>query len=56
MKGIKDTQEKEEPVYLKVFGSFIIKNCVEKATRNISRYTTMIVLVHNVPVFKPTKE
>ncbi len=56
MAGIKNSLEKEEPVYLRGFGSFIIKHRAEKTARNISRNTTMIVPAHNIPAFKPAKE
>lgn len=56
MEEIKISLEKEEPVYLRGFGSFILKRRAEKAARNISRNITMIVLAHNIPAFKPAKE
>lgn len=56
MAGIKNSLEKEEPVYLRGFGSFVIKHRAEKAARNISRNTTMIVPAHNIPAFKPAKK
>lgn len=56
MEEIKKSMEKEEPVYLRGFGSFIIKHRAEKTARNISRNTTMIIPAHNVPAFKPAKE
>ena len=42
-------------VYLRGFGSFIIKHRAEKTARNISRNTTIIVPAHNIPAFKPSK-
>lgn len=56
MAGIKNSLEKEEPVYLRGFGSFVIKHRAEKTARNISRNTTMIVPAHNIPAFKPAKK
>ena len=38
-----------EEVYLRGFGSFIIKHRAEKTARNISRNTTIIVPAHNIP-------
>ncbi|HOT59971.1 MAG TPA: HU family DNA-binding protein [Spirochaetales bacterium] len=43
-------------MYLRGFGSFIIKHRAEKTARNISKNTTMIVPAHNIPAFKPAKE
>ena len=42
-------------VYLRGFGSFIVKKRAEKTARNISRNTTIIIPEHNIPSFKPTK-
>ena len=44
-----------EPVYLRGFGSFIIKHRAEKAARNITRNTTMTIPAHDIPAFKPAK-
>ena len=42
-------------VYLRGFGSFIVKKRAEKTARNISRNTTIIIPAHNIPAFKPAK-
>ena len=42
-----------EPVYLRGFGSFIIR--AQKAARNITRKTTMTIPAHDIPAFKPAK-
>ncbi|MDD2560297.1 MAG: HU family DNA-binding protein, partial [Bacteroidales bacterium] len=44
-----------ENVYLRGFGSFIVKKRAEKTARNISKNTTIIIPAHNIPSFKPTK-
>lgn len=44
-----------EEVFLRGFGSFIIKHRAEKAARNITKNTTMIIPAHNIPAFKPAK-
>ena len=44
-----------EPVYLRGFGSFIIKHRAQKAARNITRKTTMSIPAHDIPAFKPAK-
>ena len=42
-------------VYLRGFGSFIIKHRAEKAARNITKKQTMTIPAHNIPAFKPAK-
>ena len=42
-----------EPVYMRGFGSFIIKHRAQKAARNITRKTTMVIPAHKIPAFKP---
>ena len=55
METVKDSLSKEENVYLRGFGSFIVKKRAQKAARNISRNTTIIIPEHNIPAFKPAK-
>ena len=55
MDSIKDSLAKGQPVYLRGFGSFIIKHRAEKAARNITRNTTMAIPAHDIPAFKPAK-
>lgn len=42
-------------VYLRGFGSFVIKKRAQKTARNISKNTTIIIPEHNIPSFKPAK-
>lgn len=56
MATVKENMEKGEEVYLRGFGSFIIKHRAEKTARNISKNVTLIVPEHNIPAFKPAKE
>ena len=56
MDTIKTTMTNGEEVFLRGFGSFIIKRRAEKTARNISKNTKMIVPAHNIPAFKPAKE
>ena len=44
-----------EPVFLRGFGSFVVKQRAEKTARNISKGTTIKVPAHNVPMFKPAR-
>ena len=55
MVSIKGSLEKEENVYLRGFGSFIIKERAQKTARNISKNTTIIIPAHSIPAFKPAK-
>ena len=55
MKNVKDSLSKGENVYLRGFGSFIIKKRAEKKGRNISKNTTIVIPAHNIPSFKPAK-
>lgn len=47
--------EKKENVYLRGFGSFIIKHRAAKTARNISKNTTITLAAHDLPCFKPAK-
>ncbi len=55
MVALKESLEKEENVYLRGFGSFIVKKRAQKTARNISKNTTLIIPEHNIPAFKPAK-
>lgn len=55
MEVVKDSLSKNENVYLRGFGSFIVKQRAEKTARNISKNTTIIIPAHVVPAFKPSK-
>ncbi|MDO5333609.1 MAG: HU family DNA-binding protein [bacterium] len=50
---VKDSLAHGENVYLRGFGSFIVKTRAEKTARNISKNTTLIIPAHNIPTFKP---
>lgn len=55
MENVKDSVAKGNPVYLRGFGSFIVKHRAEKAARNITKNTTMTIPAHDIPAFKPAK-
>ncbi|MBE9481360.1 MAG: integration host factor subunit beta [Bacteroidetes bacterium] len=55
METVKKSMINGENVYLRGFGSFIIKRRAEKTGRNISKNTTIIIPAHNIPSFKPAK-
>ena len=46
----------KENVYLRGFGSFIVKERAEKTARNIAKNTTIKIPAHSIPAFKPSKE
>lgn len=46
---------RKEDVYLRGFGSFIVKHRAQKTARNISKQTTLIIEAHDFPAFKPSK-
>jgi DNA-binding protein HU-beta len=55
MTTIIDAMKSGENVYLRGFGSFVIKKRAEKTGRDISKNTTLIIPEHFVPTFKPAK-
>ncbi len=55
MEEVKTSLESGDNVYLRGFGSFIIKTRAEKTGRNISKNTTIKIPAHNIPAFKPAK-
>ena len=55
MEVIKENMVKGNNVYLRGFGSFIIKQRAQKTARNITQNKAMIVPAHNIPAFKPAK-
>ncbi|HPY82405.1 MAG: integration host factor subunit beta [Bacteroidales bacterium] len=55
METIKESLTQGNNVYLRGFGSFIVKKRAKKTARNISKNTTIIIPAHNVPAFKPAK-
>ena len=55
MSSIKGSLEDGENVYLRGFGSFVVKKRAKKTGRNILKNTTIIIPEHNIPSFKPAK-
>ena len=55
MDEVKNSLKKNENVYLRGFGSFIIKKRAEKTGRNISKNIAVVIPAHNIPAFKPSK-
>ena len=55
MESIKTSLTNNNNVYLRGFGSFIVKKRAKKVARNISKNTTITIPEHNIPAFKPAK-
>ena len=55
MEEVKTSLESGDNVYLRGFGSFIIKTRAEKTGRNISKNVAIKIPAHNIPSFKPAK-
>ena len=55
MSSVKNSMVGGENVYLRGFGSFIIKERAAKTARNISKNETITIPAHNIPAFKPCK-
>ncbi|RZK82440.1 MAG: integration host factor subunit beta, partial [Pedobacter sp.] len=54
-KVIKTSMISGENVYVRGFGSFVVKKRAQKTARNISKNTAIIIPEHFVPSFKPAK-
>ncbi|MBR4995459.1 MAG: integration host factor subunit beta [Alistipes sp.] len=55
MDEVRNSLIENNNVYLRGFGSFIIKKRAQKVARNISKNTTITIPEHNIPAFKPAK-
>lgn len=55
MKVLKNHMSEGKNVYLRGFGTFIVKKRAEKLGRNISKNTAVIIPAHYSPSFKPAK-
>lgn len=53
---IKDNIKEGKNVYVRGFGSFIVKKRAKKVARNISKNTSLIIDEHYIPSFKPSKQ
>ena len=56
METVKDSLVTNQNVYLRGFGSFIVKKRAEKKARNISKNTTIVIPEHYIPSFRPSKK
>jgi DNA-binding protein HU-beta len=55
MKSVRKSLEEGTNVYLRGFGSFVVKKRAQKTGRYISKNTTIIIPEHFIPSFKPSK-
>ena len=55
MDTIKESMIDGKEVYLRGFGSFVIKHRASKTARNISQNTTIVIPARNIPAFRPSK-
>ncbi len=55
MDSIKESLVNNDNVYLRRFGSFVVKKRAEKTARDISKNTTIVIEEHHIPFFKPSK-
>ena len=53
---VKESLAQGENVYLRGFGTFLVKERAEKIARNITANTSIVVPAHNIPAFKPCPE
>ncbi|MCQ2287077.1 MAG: integration host factor subunit beta [Bacteroidales bacterium] len=55
MSSVKTSLVNDENVYLRGFGSFIVKERAAKTARNISKKSSILIPAHKIPAFKPCK-
>ena len=55
MSEVKNSLKNNENVYIRGFGSFIVKTRAKKTGRNISKNIAVVIPAHNIPAFKPSK-
>ena len=54
MEEIRAAQIRKENVYLRGFGTLLIKHRKENTARNITKNTTIKIPAHDIPAFKPS--
>ncbi len=55
MESVKNSMIKKEDVFLRQFGTFVVKKRARKVARNISKNTTIVIPEHDIHAFKPSK-
>lgn len=56
MEQVRSSMIHGENIYLRGFGTFLLKQRAEKVARNISKNATIVVPAHKIPAFKPSPE
>lgn len=56
METIKKSMTNGENIYLRGFGTFLLKKRAEKIGRNITKNTSVKIPAHMIPAFKPSRE
>jgi DNA-binding protein HU-beta len=56
IREIKDSMSQGENLYIRGFGSFVIKKRAAKIGRNIKKNVSVSIPEHFIPAFKPSKE
>ena len=56
MEEVRAAQIRKENVFLRGFGTFLIKRRREKSARNITKNTTLKIPAHDIPAFKASPE
>ncbi len=56
LKDIKDAMKSGENVYIRGFGSFILKKRAAKVGRIVKKNIEIKIPEHHIPAFKPAKE
>lgn len=56
LKVIKGSLKEGENIYIRGFGSFIVKKRAAKIGRNIKKNVAVEIPEHYIPAFKPAKE
>ena len=53
---VKESLSQGEPIYIRQFGSFLLKQRAQKVGRHIRQNTTVTIAAHVIPAFKPSAE
>ena len=56
MESVKESMIDGEDVYLRGFGSFIVKKREQKKARDIGKNKEIIIPEHYIPSFRPSKQ
>lgn len=51
---VRKSLTKGEPIYVRQFGSFLLKARAEKPARDLNQHKAMLIAAHVVPAFRPS--